>query len=276
MTFAIYTGHWAAYLLAIVVIGTRQHAMAILMHDASHYRLLRNRTANDVVSDFFLAFPVGVSTSLYRRRHLQHHRHTNTDLDPDWSEMQQDEDWRWPKSRTQLVRLLVLDLLGLNAPKTLKIISNWSPYPRLFSGRRGEDGLGVREKLTLVSLLAITATGLTLSGLWLEFLVLWIVPSLTVLTAIFRIRSVAEHLVTPNTHELNASRTVEPTWIEKLLVAPCAVNYHLEHHLFPSVPFYNLAKLHKVLVGDPAFSRAAHISRGYLSFEGGVLGEVTR
>ena len=35
---AIWTGHWPAYVLAIVVIATRQHALGILMHDGTHYR----------------------------------------------------------------------------------------------------------------------------------------------------------------------------------------------------------------------------------------------
>jgi fatty acid desaturase len=33
------------------------------------------------------------------------------------------------------------------------------------------------------------------------------------------------------------------------------MNYHLEHHMFPMVPYYNLPKLHQVIKGDcpPAY-----------------------
>lgn len=272
---ALWSGHWAAYLLAVVVIGSRQHAMAILMHDASHYRLLKNRLANDLVSDLFLAFPVGVSTSLYRKRHLEHHRHTNTDQDPDWHEMHQDEDWCWPKLRWESAKLFAFDLLGLNAPKTLKIISNWSPWPKLFTVSAPDGNLNLRERLCLITLIVGTAASLFWSGLWIPFVILWIVPSLTVLGAIFRIRSIAEHLETENTCELNASRTVNPTWFERLLIAPCNVNYHLEHHLFPSVPFYNLPALHRCLLADEQYQARAHLTTTYLGLTHGVLAELT-
>jgi fatty acid desaturase len=272
---AVWSGHWAAYLLAVIIIGSRQHAMAILMHDASHYRLLRNRLANDLVSDLFLAFPVGVSTSLYRKRHLDHHRYTNTDADPDWHEMHQDEDWCWPKLRWESAKLFAGDLLGLNAAKTLKIISNWSPWPKLFVFNAPNGNLNLRERLCLVGIIASTATILFFTGLWIPFLVLWILPSLTVLGAIFRIRSIAEHLVTENTCELNASRTVTPTLLERLLIAPCNVNYHLEHHLFPSIPFYNLPEIHRRLMVDEEFRAKAHLTTTYFGLTKGVLAELT-
>jgi len=44
------------YLLAIAIIGARQHALLILMHDGVHYRLFRNRRLNDCVSEL-LAWP---------------------------------------------------------------------------------------------------------------------------------------------------------------------------------------------------------------------------
>src|SRR5258707_228012 len=70
---AVYCHHWAVYALAMVVIASRQHTLVVIMHDATHYRLFTNRTANDLVSDLFCAFPVGISTLGYRLEHLPHH-----------------------------------------------------------------------------------------------------------------------------------------------------------------------------------------------------------
>lgn len=72
---------------------------------------------------------------------------------------------------------------------------------------------------------------------WYDVLLLWFVPGITVQVAIFRIRALAEHYGIEAEHELNQTRTVIPTWWERLLICPCGVNYHLEHHLFPSVPY---------------------------------------
>jgi fatty acid desaturase len=45
----------------------------------------------------------------------------------------------------------------------------------------------------------------------------------------------------------------------------CNINYHLEHHLFPAVPWYNLPKLHRLL--EPEYRRAGASSyRSYSAF----------
>jgi fatty acid desaturase len=45
----------------------------------------------------------------------------------------------------------------------------------------------------------------------------------------------------------------------------CNLNYHLEHHLFPAVPWYNLPRLHALLAGQ--YRRAgAYVHRSYLGF----------
>ena len=49
-------GPWPVKLLAVVVIATRQHALAVLMHDGSHVLFFRNRRLNDTISDVFCAF----------------------------------------------------------------------------------------------------------------------------------------------------------------------------------------------------------------------------
>jgi fatty acid desaturase len=39
-------------------------------------------------------------------------------------------------------------------------------------------------------------------------------------------------------------RTTLPSVLEKWLIYGINFNYHLEHHLWPHVPFFNLPKLH--------------------------------
>ncbi|MBW3599736.1 MAG: fatty acid desaturase, partial [Planctomycetes bacterium] len=85
----------------------------------------------------------------------------------------------------------------------------------------------------------------------------------TLMNLFNRLRATAEHVGAPWTHELNSTRTVVPTWLERLTIAPMNVSYHLEHHLFPSVPGPNLDKLHRLLMEDESFREHAHITRGY-------------
>src|SRR5262245_29668125 len=70
------------YVVAMCVIATRQHALAVLFHDASHFRLLSNRTANDLIANILCALPSGIVVARYRAEHLRHHRAPNTEFDP--------------------------------------------------------------------------------------------------------------------------------------------------------------------------------------------------
>jgi fatty acid desaturase len=84
------------------------------------------------------------------------------------------------------------------------------------------------------------------SGYLVEYLVLWILPLVTVVQAILRLRAIAEHGATTDfSSPLTAARTnVLPGWLE-WLVFPHRVNYHIEHHLYASVPHYHLPRLHR-------------------------------
>jgi len=260
---------WVVYPLAAILIASRQHALLGLMHDATHYRILRNRWWNDVISDLFCAFPIGLSTELYRRQHLLHHQHTNTQQDPYWAQMQAHEDWQWPKDHVTALKLFVSDVVGLCSHKTFLVLFQWSPAQ---PAKLNPAGLPSADRIRFLAFITVIAATMTWFGVWSYFFLLWVLPLFTVFGALIRLRSVAEHLVLPSEHELNRTRHVEATMFERMLLAPVNLNYHLAHHLFPSVPFYNLPKLHRLLLTDGSFQKEAHITTSYFS---GVLAEVT-
>ena len=59
------------------------------------------------------------------------------------------------------------------------------------------------------------------------------------------LRGWAEHMLTTPGHPLLQTRTVTSTKLLSFLNVN--LNYHLEHHLFPAVPWYNLPKVHTLL-----------------------------
>jgi fatty acid desaturase len=108
-------------------------------------------------------------------------------------------------------------------------------------------------------------------GFWKELLLLWLVPYLTVFNLLLHVRSIAEHFATENDDPLNITRTtIIPAW-EKIFF-PKNINYHLEHHLYPAVPFYRLPALHRELMGQPTYRQKAHVTYSYF----GVLRECLR
>src|SRR5262245_31684863 len=71
------------YVLAVMLIGSRQLGLAILMHEGAHRCLSRNETRNLALSQWLCAYPIFADTIAYRRYHLAHHAHTQQQDDPD-------------------------------------------------------------------------------------------------------------------------------------------------------------------------------------------------
>jgi len=197
---------WLLYVVCVTVVATRQHALLIMMHEAAHGRISKNRAWNDFVSDMFCSFPVGLSTDLYRRRHLQHHQHTNTDQDPDWVIIKPYEEWNWPMDQIEAFKIFASDLIGLAAHKMIITALIWSPARKLFYKRKLR--LAPAERLRLLTFCTSVVAVFSAYHLWLGFFMFWIVPFLTVLAPITRMRAVAEHMVVESEHELNKTRHV--------------------------------------------------------------------
>lgn len=266
ISLAIWLGGWVAYVFAMIIIATRQHALGILMHDATHYRCLSNRAANDVICDFFCSLPLGMLTSRYRYEHILHHRFANTVKDPYWSDFENDADWQWPKKWTGAFAVILRDLSGLGMIRISKATWRWSPWSNHFSRKTSPPPMTwVERSTTYVFFLAITC-GLTLSGAWFVFLLFWIVPLSTLTVFLIRCRTIAEHLAVKDESELDATRHVDAHILERLSLSPLNINYHIAHHLFPSVPYYNLPKLHKKLMAKKTYRERAHFNKSYLGW----------
>ena len=72
-----YFWHPALYVIAVVFIGARQHALIIMGHDASDYRYLPRRWQNEFLANLFLMWPVFASVEGFRKFHGTHHQYTN-------------------------------------------------------------------------------------------------------------------------------------------------------------------------------------------------------
>lgn len=264
------------YLSSIAIIASRQHALGILMHDGTHYRLFKNRVVNDVICDFFCSFPIGLSTNLYRREHLLHHQFVNTEKDPYVQAMSQERDWDWPKTQFDCLKVMISDLLAINTAQWLKALSHWMTSSNFFKVEEAKPLVSQRERICFLSFVTCLIGCLWITGGWLQFLIFWIVPGYTILTMFTRMRSIAEHLMLENEHELNRTRHVDGRWFERATIAPLCINYHIAHHMFASVPFYNLPKLHERLMEEEEFRMKAKLVPTYLGLKDGVLGEMLR
>jgi fatty acid desaturase len=268
--------HPVAYVLAMLVIVSRQHALGIIMHDGTHYRLLENRFWNNVVSDLFCAFPILMITNRYRHYHLLHHKNLNGEADPYWSFFRDRKDWHWPKTPRAALSVFLRDLLGLTAKVETNMILRWGPFTNHFSTRKEPPPLSVRERISFYVFAGLLMAGLWRWNVWLELLVLWIVPLLFLMMPLTRIRTVAEHIGIPGRTRDNATRHVDGSWLERVFISPCNINFHVAHHMFAGVPLYNLPRLHRRLLQEPEYRSHICHKDTYLGLDRnkGVLGEV--
>lgn len=257
-------GRWwspATYVFCVIWIGGRQHALGVLMHEGSHYRIFRNKAVNDWVSDLFLAWPILITTASYRANHWEHHKHTNTERDPDCMRklfQMNRTDWEFPSTWGRLFFLFLKDLTAVSAftmIKTVFFVSAKDADAR----KKSASPVPSWARLAFYSIVLGSAIAF---GFWKPLLLLWFVPYLTTFNLFLHIRSIAEHFATENENPLNMTRTTVAAWWEKLFF-PKNINYHIEHHLYPSVPFYRLPELHRLLMEQPLFEQQAHITRSY-------------
>ena len=269
--------HWLAAAFAIVVVASRQQALAVLMHEAAHYRLFLSRPLNDAVSDLFCALPLGLVTSRYRTTHLQHHLEPLGANDPDWTIMQANpREWGWPKTAQARNISLLRDVSGLGIMAFMQQWKAWLPQTNHFGTASSPEPF-TRDTRLRIYLFYAVVLGLAFGfGLWREILLYWLVPLSTVGYVFFHIRTISEHMGCGQGSGMAYTRNVDGTLVEKLLISPLNVSHHLTHHLFPGVPWYNLPKLTKLLHGDAEFAAVAYISPSYLGKDGVLRAELTQ
>ena len=243
-------------LAALFVIGARQLGFAVLMHEAAHRSLFANRHVNDFVGNWLCAFPIWSDTRPYRPYHLQHHAKNWTDEDPDLPLAQP-----FPIDRASFRRKVWRDLSGQTGWKRLKATVRRDLGRSRGRVKRNFDA-GLEAFTGVLVTNGILLGVLTLAGHPALYL-LWVGAWLTTYSLVMRIRSIAEHAMVPDpADEMNNTRTTVARWWERLLIAPNCVNFHLEHHLLPTVPHYNLRRMHGMLRERGALGQAC-VARGY-------------
>ena len=221
-------------LLGIAVVGSRQLGLAVLMHEAAHWRLFEGLRLNGWAAKALCAWPLWVDLKAYRRHHHLHHRHTQRDDDPDRALAA-----GFPVRPGALWREALGDLSGLAA---LRVAWVWpglrEPAPQALGRLRGP----------LASHAVLAAVAVALGHLEC-YALLWLVPQLTWYPLVSRLRGMAEHaMVREDGDPLSNSRTTRAGLAARAFLAPYWVNYHLEHHLLVFVPCWRLRRAHALLL----------------------------
>lgn len=252
------------YLVTVILIGARQHALLVIGHDASHYVLLKNKKLNDWIADLFLFWPMFATVKGFRFFHSDHHRFLNTEKDKNrllWKthtpEGQLTSEWTYPKPLLEIflrilskmcfltgLRWMTMGLLGIFINMKTKMIpvSPWYVVLRL-------------------SFYCFSLAIFWYFNLFNQFLLYWIVPFCTWHVTAQYIRLICEHSAIQSTVKpYDMTRTTIANFLDSLLIIPHNIGYHHEHHWYPSVPYYHLPQLNQLLATNSQFSQYGNVT----------------
>ncbi|WP_328810526.1 fatty acid desaturase [Rhodococcus sp. NBC_00294] len=208
-------------LLTIPIHAFVTFSMFTVLHESVHHAAGRLGWVNDLLGRVSLPFvTVWGSFPMVKFIHIEHHRNTNEDVhsDPDaWTE--HGPWWQLP------FRWMAIDL--------------W--YARFYSGRFAQrprrERIGIMVNLaTVVALVAVVL----LTGHGWEFALIYLIPQrlgLAVLAWWFDWLPHHDLGVTARTDRFRATR-VRVGWERVVTPLMFYQNYHLVHHIHPTIPFY--------------------------------------
>jgi fatty acid desaturase len=244
---------WTLRLVAIFASAVALNAFYLLSHEGHHHLLFRREALNHA-ANILLCVPLLHSPTGYRVLHELHHRYLGGPGDPDeYRNYTGSSRLRWA---LQWVRLTMGTLV-------------YMPLIPIVAWRRAS-----REDRR-----AIACEYAAMGAVWLlvfaevplrVLLQVWLIPGVLV-GYISAVRALAQHALTDAHDPLLASRSVRSNPV----VSFCLLNenYHLEHHLFPEIPSYNLPRLHTLLRLRLPHSVEA---RSYSGFLAGFVGRFLR
>jgi ring-1,2-phenylacetyl-CoA epoxidase subunit PaaE len=213
-------GHDVPRVVTIVVDTAVCFVMFTVVHDASHYSISRVRWVNSLIGRLAMLFvsPL-LSFAAFAYVHIEHHRHANDDdNDPD-TFASHGAWWQLP------FRFALMDVA-------------YGPfYLRRLRSRPA------RELAENAALILASAAGLTVAiatgSLWLV-LVIYVIPERLAVVLLAWWFDWLPHHGLEDTQRENRYRATRNRVGMEWLFTPLMLsqNYHLVHHLHPSIPFY--------------------------------------
>lgn len=235
--------HPAVVAVAVVLIGVNYYGLLIIGHDGLHRRVFESTTHNDRFNDMLVLAPICAITRLNRINHMDHHRDTCLDTDPDRHKYVH-------HGKEPLIPFLVFISGIANLAPTLRNIFIPGSARMDRSEPRPKEPYRLLDFVILIAWQAALIGGLTWFIGWWAYPVLWLLPVYAFAYRADLTRVFCEHAMLTTDSKADAEMrlvTYRSNWLERQFFAPHNMNVHMAHHLWPSVPYYNLPKADRLI-----------------------------
>jgi beta-carotene hydroxylase len=229
---AVLLDRWYEWLPCSIAAGFTIFGFTVMLHEVVHNTVFASRPRANRVLAWLYAFPSGISRTQFTRWHLDHHAQLgDAEADPKRHHLSPKRNVRWLKL-LYLTPALFFIYFRAAARET-------RTYPADVRARVARE-----RTITVVGQLAILAAIIALAGGWIAFKV-YVVPYFLVFPVAFVLNRLGQHYDIDPSDPAKWSTLMAPSrwWDFAFLWS----SYHLEHHYFPNVPFYNLRRLHVLL-----------------------------
>jgi fatty acid desaturase len=229
---------WWVVLLTIPVIGARYYALFIIAHDGLHSRLFENKRINNWFNDTFIIGAIGAITRINNKNHLLHHLHLSNPEDPDRHKHACFNKAERPELLVYLAGLSSV----LRSVKNVFLTNARRKQSEMASEPKPQISYTFGELAVLILWQAVLIGGLTYFIGWWAYPVLWLLPVYAFTFLADNLRSFAEHSQPESDQKADEHRLITylSNPVERFFLAPMNMNFHAAHHLWVSIPYYNL------------------------------------
>ncbi|STX28520.1 Fatty acid desaturase [Legionella beliardensis] len=251
ITLTLYS-HYLLYPLSILIIGSRQRALATILHESAHHSLAKSRLLTLFLGTFMSGYLIFHTYSAYKDTHLRMH-HGN------FGDPEKDDDYRYMLEKgvydtnlspaQYLRQLFIIPCLKFTVPSHFY----FSIKSRLYTGRIAVEKW---ELLLLGIYWSIILTICYITGYLTLLFLFWLIPLFTTFQLINWFIELAEHApLMKNGTDIYMTRNRNSHWLEYFFTGIHMETLHLAHHLFPKVPFWKLKQLHAILLNDEEYAK---------------------
>ena len=241
-------------IIGIICIGLSQYSLMVIGHDGLHGNFNNDKKVNNLINDFLILGMFGTATRVNKHNHIEHHKHTATETDPD--------RYKYIHKDSSIEMYVFMN--GLSSLKTT--LENVFFNKKIKKIRSSDTRLNFNEILIIITwqiFLAYLLTGLF--GM-IGYFIYWLLPLYIFAYRGDLVRVFCEHNELSNDQDADKNYrliTYKPNFIERLIYAPNNMNYHAEHHLYPQIPYHKLAKAHDIILKKNLFKDKLKVRTSY-------------